>query len=562
VYTTTGDDAVPRLGENPTPPSHPYKPKNSFIPQCFYFAARVLSFGIVPLSSFQYNLLRNISHHHWELRNRNADVRSDPNLQRLMAMQRANEITLYAEEMVADTLRFCNLMAGTLLKMDDDQLCLMPEFFVDDICSILQHMAKMKPELLNGADFRNVFQMVVKLLSPKYAHMVRNYNLRAKLGDVLYEVFLPSDDGGRRDVPASVACDPLAGGQTYLLSDTSAQETLAPSLLLLYGEVEHTGYYEKMTHRANIASVLKYLWDSTEHRQAFRRITQNKDSFIKFANGIMNETNSLIASIMEKLPEIRTSQLQMADSQQWAALTDEQRETISGRLEEAEQDVKRALPLCNKTLQMLGYLNTDEDIRNLFLLQEMCPRLVNMLLHVLVKLVGSKGLELKVENPEEYNFRPKEMLRDLCAIFALFSAAPEFQIDCAKSGYYSAELVEKSVKTCRKLNLLKGKSMENFATLPALVAAAAQSVASDDVLLTDAPDEFLDPLMCTFMKDPVLLPTSGTIIDRSTITQHLLNDPTDPFNRKDLTIDMVIPAIELKEKMNKWVEEKRSAANS
>jgi ubiquitin conjugation factor E4 B len=99
---------------------------------------------------------------------------------------------------------------------------------------------------------------------------------------------------------------------------------------------------------------------------------------------------------MEKLPEIRTSQLQMADSQQWAALTDEQRETISGRLEEAEQDVKRALPLCNKTLQMLGYLNTDEDIRNLFLLQEMCPRLVNMLLHVLVKLVGSKGLELKV----------------------------------------------------------------------------------------------------------------------------------------------------------------------
>jgi hypothetical protein len=171
VYTTTGDDAVPRLGENPTPPSHPYKPKNSFIPQCFYFAARVLSFGIVPLSSFQYNLLRNISHHHWELRNRNADVRSDPNLQRLMAMQRANEITLYAEEMVADTLRFCNLMAGTLLKMDDDQLCLMPEFFVDDICSILQHMAKMKPELLNGADFRNVFQMVVKLLSPKYAHV-------------------------------------------------------------------------------------------------------------------------------------------------------------------------------------------------------------------------------------------------------------------------------------------------------------------------------------------------------------------------------------------------------
>lgn len=102
--------------------------------------------------------------------------------------------------------------------------------------------------------------------------------------------------------------------------------------------------------------------------------------------------------------------------------------------------------------------------------------------------------------------------------------------------------------------------MEDFEALPALVASAAQSVANDDALFIDAPDEFLDPLMCTFMEDPVLLPTSGTIIDRSTITQHLLNDPVDPFNRKDLTIDMVIPATELKEKMNNWVEEKRRAA--
>jgi hypothetical protein len=28
------------------------------------------------------------------------------------------------------------------------------------------------------------------------------------------------------------------------------------------------------------------------------------------------------------------------------------------------------------------------------------------------------------------------------------------------------------------------------------------------------------------MRDPVLLPTSGNIVDRATITQHLLNDET------------------------------------
>merc|ERR1712038_1809799 len=108
---------------------------------------------------------------------------------------------------------------------------------------------------------------------------------------------------------------------------------------------------------------------------------------------------------MEKLPEIRTVQQQMADAKGWADLGEERREEIASRHEENEQEVKRALPLCNKTLKMLGFLNTDDDIRNLFLLEEMCPRLVNMLLHVLTKLVGSRGVDLKVDNPESYNFR-------------------------------------------------------------------------------------------------------------------------------------------------------------
>ena len=50
----------------------------------------------------------------------------------------------------------------------------------------------------------------------------------------------------------------------------------------------------------------------------------------------------------------------------------------------------------------------------------------------------------------------------------------------------------------------------------------------------------LDPLMFTVMKDPVLLPTSKTIIDRATIKSHLLSDSKDPFNRAPLSIDQVV----------------------
>ena len=50
-----------------------------------------------------------------------------------------------------------------------------------------------------------------------------------------------------------------------------------------------------------------------------------------------------------------------------------------------------------------------------------------------------------------------------------------------------------------------------------------------------------DPMMCELMEDPVLLPTSGKVMDRKHITRHLLSTPNDPFNRQALTEEMLKP---------------------
>ena len=47
--------------------------------------------------------------------------------------------------------------------------------------------------------------------------------------------------------------------------------------------------------------------------------------------------------------------------------------------------------------------------------------------------------------------------------------------------------------------------------------------------------------MATLMRDPIMLPSSKAIVDRSTIKSHLLSDTTDPFNRSPLSIEDVIP---------------------
>ena len=78
------------------------------------------------------------------------------------------------------------------------------------------------------------------------------------------------------------------------------------------------------------------------------------------------------------------------------------------------------------------------------------------------------------------------------------------------------------------------------------------------------------------MKDPVILP-SKNVLDRSTISRHLLSDPTDPFNRQPLSEEDLVPGVytlfvqwrnrcincsaadDLREKIQAFIKEKLSS---
>ena len=66
--------------------------------------------------------------------------------------------------------------------------------------------------------------------------------------------------------------------------------------------------------------------------------------------------------------------------------------------------------------------------------------------------------------------------------------------------------------------------------------------------------------MYTLMTDPVTLPTSKTVIDRSTIRSHLLSDPNDPFNRVPLKIEEVIENKEMKQRIEDFIKERKGIA--
>ena len=57
--------------------------------------------------------------------------------------------------------------------------------------------------------------------------------------------------------------------------------------------------------------------------------------------------------------------------------------------------------------------------------------------------------------------------------------------------------------------------------------------------LSLAPDNFIDPIYNTLIETPIILPNSNIIMDYNVIKQHLLYGNFDPFNRSELTIEMI-----------------------
>lgn len=103
-----------------------------------------------------------------------------------------------------------------------------------------------------------------------------------------------------------------------------------------------------------------------------------------------------------------------------------------------------------------------------------------------------------------------------------------------------------------------GQLMGGISDFALKVSQMEQQEKENQKALEDAPEEFLDPIMSTLMIDPVILPSSHVIVDRTTIARHLLSDQTDPFNREPLTMDQVKSDNELKDKIEAWIRERKA----
>jgi ubiquitin conjugation factor E4 B len=122
---------------------------------------------------------------------------------------------------------------------------------------------------------------------------------------------------------------------------------------------------------------------------------------------------------------------------------------------------------------------------------------------------------------------------------------------------YSKELFKSAVEIGRWRGIKSQTEIVQLQSFADKVEKAKEALEAEEDL-GELPDEFLDPLMFTVMRDPVCLPSSKTILDRATIKSHLLSDSKDPFNRAPLTIEEVVPVPELKARIQAFLIERRT----
>jgi ubiquitin conjugation factor E4 B len=177
---------------------------------------------------------------------------------------------------------------------------------------------------------------------------------------------------------------------------------------------------------------------------------------------------------------------------------------------------------------------------------------------VLKKIVGPHCIELKVQNPKKYKFNPLKLLVDLVHIYTDLSTIEMFNKTVAGDTNFDLEYMHKAKKLMKE-----NRMYEECIRLSGFIKKISELADNeeynvDEKIFKEAPQCFRCPIGDCFMKDPVRLPTSGKTVDRSTIKRILLDCEKDPFNRAPLKYSQVEDDIEMRERIQKWIQQKKN----
>ncbi|CAG9460858.1 unnamed protein product [Pedinophyceae sp. YPF-701] len=485
---------------------------------------------------------------------------------------------LMDEQLIVPMVAYCRLLALWLLRLVGNgggtpgaaptlplpadppkAFAALPEYMVEDMCQVLLFVGRVRPQAVSSEVAADLMTFFVTFLGS--SAYVRNPYLRAKMVEVMY-VMLPNDE--RQDRMRRWG-RLAAAGSGEVVSDMFERSPLCvghlvPALIQVYSDVENMdrsgAFYEKFSIRHVINSLFEHLWQHAGHRATWEATAarEEKGMYLKFCNMLINDSIYLLDECLKLLPEMRDFEDLLERDPELSSLPEEEREERSNSYGENGRIVANDLALGHSTFRTLELFS--DSITATLLLPEMVDRVAQCLDYFLLHLAGPERRKLRVKDAEKYGFKPKQLLQQIIRVYINLARADAdgrlVKAIAGDSRSYNAALMSDTIELLRTKAIVAPGDIDAFADLAARCAEAAAAGAEEDEMYDDAPDEFLDPIMGTLMEDPVLLPSSKNIMDRSVILRHLLTDPKDPFNRSPLAPEDLVPDEGLKTKITEW----------
>ncbi|XP_052753244.1 ubiquitin conjugation factor E4 A [Galleria mellonella] len=443
-----------------------------------------------------------------------------------------------------------------------DTLRCIPEFVLENIVVLITMARRTVGAITEEADIAGLLRPALSLVLTFMGDSSRTYNphLRARLAECL-EAMLPNHPDDQQPLTSLASFS-----REQLFKEHPHRLQLVPCLLDVFVGIEMTGqsvqFEQKFNYRRPMYLVMDFLWGLEEHREAFTRLAREAEAnmeavhppiFLRFVNLLMNDAIFLLDEALGNMAQIRTMQTAQ-ESGAWTNLPAQEREQNLGNLSHIGMLARFDNILGRDTIRTLVRLTAHAPY--VFCHPTLVERIASMLNYFLLHLVGPNKKNFKVKDMKEYEFDPASTVLDICRMYVELGNNERFCAAVSDDGRsYSPQLFTLAEAVLVRIG--GGSLIGSLQDVASRVSQLAEQRQRDEEILANAPDEFLDPIMSTIMLDPVILPSSRTTVDRTTIARHLLSDQSDPFNRSPLSMDQVKSNTELKEKIQAWIAEKK-----
>ncbi|KAM3140291.1 hypothetical protein pb186bvf_007647 [Paramecium bursaria] len=433
------------------------------------------------------------------------------------------------------------LFNGDFLFNPRDIYYYLPEYYITDIIEINLFFIQFKDDYLSYMTYdrmSNLMELAVYLFNQP---IVTNKYLAAQLIEILY--FLLKTD--KKNVLI----------RRVLKEQKVLQDNLLIGLMKQYVNVGETGdnrqFYTKFSYRFYLHDIFQELLRYEQYQEQLQ-IYQQKEvaqRIIKLMQTDLDYSFEEAWSKLDLIIQIDEKVKKSKDQVEKMKLNQERHFTV--------QQYRSNLGHIQSTMKMLAIfsnfvtqLMTDGVYRNLLI------TVVNQYLAKLFKKENQQKVrQLKEIGGKE--FKLDQFLQNIVIFYVNMCRNKEcIKVIISDERSYRFQYFQKLYNRIASSVGINSRTIEDFNHLLNEIQES-QNDCYDITELIDIPDEFIDPLYSNFMRDPVQLPQSKTIIDRNTIKTSLLEKKIDPFTNTPLEEKDLIELPELKKKIEKFLADNK-----